>query len=99
MKRIQVVFASIAILAAGAGVFANARTVFATTYYRAADADFGLTGAHCGVVVTHECTEGPGPQCSHIYKTTVDGITADRVYFISKKIDDAGICQIVTRAI
>jgi len=97
MKKIQLILTSVAILAACAGVFANARAAFATTYYRPFDAQFNQTGAICGLAIINPgCPDNGGTQCSAVYQTTIDGQTANRTYFISK-IVDSGPCVIVTR--
>jgi|GEM_PF-2042623 len=101
MKKIQIILAAVAIMAAGAGVFANARAAFITTYYRAADADFGDTGALCGVALTGNpgCTESTPNQCFKTFSTQLPNETfpTDKTYFISK-IVDSGNCEIVRRA-
>jgi len=96
MKKIQIAFAAVAILVAGVGVIANARTAFATSYYRAPDAVFNTPGPLCGVVVAKPCPDVSGPQCTWVYNTVVNGVPANRTYFISKIVNN-GPCQIALR--
>jgi len=99
MKKIQVVLAVVTVLAAGAGVFANARVFFATTYYRAADADFGLTGARCGVQITSSpCPDISGTQCFASFNTQLpsEAFPTVKTYYISKMVNN-GPCVIVKR--
>jgi len=97
MKKIQAVLAAVAILAAGAGVFANARATFAIKYFRAPDAQFNTPGALCGIEVDKPCNDVSGPQCTAVYNTIVNGVSANRTYFISKTLVDNGPCEIALR--
>ena len=100
MKKIQLILAIAAVLAAGAGVLANARASrnsFAIRYYRATDVQYNTMGALCGVEISPpQCGDRTGPQCSLSFTTTVNGVVASRVYYISKIVDN-GVCQIVLR--
>jgi len=80
MKKVRGVFAIVAILIAGVGVYAN--SVFATVYYRATTPN--LQGALCQTVISQPAGCGSGSnQCS----VTISGST----YYVSR-IVDAGSC-------
>lgn len=81
MKKIQLVFAVLAFLVAGAGVFAS--TLQSTVYYRSTDPLPMGVGANCDEQLTGynpTCPDLNGDQCT-------DKITVDKVedtYYISK---------------
>lgn len=86
MKKIQLLFVLLAVLTAGAGVYANARATLAITYWRTADNMPNTQGANCDEPLdVSPCQDVSGEQCFHGYLTVVDGVPATRTYFISKK--------------
>jgi hypothetical protein len=92
MKKLQLLFTALAILVAGAGVFASARRASGTIYYRAPDAQFGVTGKLCGVVISlpPTCDGNNNIQCEEMFETQLPNEEAPSLksYSISKKVDD-----------